>query len=146
MVTSLKLPGIAVPGFRYVVAVDGAPMGAFTECTLPAFDLDVEEIKEGGLNTYIHQLPGQRRAAKVTLKKGIGLTQGLLPFYQEAMNEQFRRLEVTISLLNSMLTPILVLHLRRAIPIRWTGPELRAGDNTVAIQTFELACDEIMVF
>jgi phage tail-like protein len=146
MATAAMLPGLAVPGFRYVVAVNGAPMGAFTECTLPAFDLDVEEIKEGGLNNYVHQLPGQRKAAKVTLKKGVGIAKGLLPFYVAAMNGQFQRLEVSISLLNPLFVPMLVLHLRGAIPVRWTGPELRAGDNAVAIQTFELACDEILVF
>ena len=146
MLTALKLPGLAVPGFRYVVAVNGTLMGAFTECTLPAFDLDVETVKEGGLNTYVHQLPGQRKAAKVTLKKGIGVAKGLLPFYVAAMNEQFLRLEVTISLLNPLFVPMMVLHLRGAIPVRWTGPELSAEDNTIAIQTFELACDEIMVF
>jgi phage tail-like protein len=146
MLTALGLPGLAVPGFRYVVAVNGAPVGAFTECTLPAFDLDVEEVKEGGLNTYVHQLPGQRKAAKVTLKKGVGIARGLLPFYIAAMNEQFLRMEVTISLLNPLFIPMLVLHLRGAIPIRWTGPELRSENNTIAIQTFELACDEILVF
>jgi len=139
-------PIFAVPGFRYVVAIGGNPMAAFTECTLPSLELDVLEVKEGGLNTYVHQLPGPRKAAKVTLKNGVGLTKSLLPFYVMAMNGVVVRLEVTVTLMNPLFMPVLVLHLRQAIPVRWTGPELKAGENTVAIQTFELACDEIMVF
>jgi phage tail-like protein len=139
------LPAMPAAGFRFVVAVDGAPIGAFTECTLPAFDMEVETVKEGGLNTYVHQLPGQRRAVKLTLKNGVGVAKSLLAFYKLAMSEQYSRLEVTVTLLNPMLIPIIVLHIRDAYPLRWEGPRLQAGDNTVAIQTFEMACGEIMV-
>jgi phage tail-like protein len=145
MLAGAQLGAMITPGFRFVVSVNGAPIGAFTECTLPAFDLDVETVKEGGLNTYVHQLPGQRRAAKITLKNGVGVGRDLLAFYQAAMDERFRRLEVTVSLLNPLFVPILVLHLRDAFPLRWDGPQLRSEENTVAIQTFELACGEIMV-
>ena len=58
--------------FRFVVTVNGVPQAAFTECTLPAIDLEIEEVKEGGLNSYTHQLPGRRRATKVVLKNGVG--------------------------------------------------------------------------
>ena len=101
------LPAMPAPGFRFVVAVDGAPMGAFTECTLPSFDMEVETVKEGGLNTYVHQLPGQRRAVKLTLKNGVGVAKSLLTFYQLAMSERYARLEVTVTLLNPMLMPIM---------------------------------------
>lgn len=146
MLPGAQLGAMITPGFRFVVAVDGAPIGAFTECTLPSFDLDVETVKEGGLNTYVHQLPAQRKAAKITLKNGVGVAKSLLAFYQMAMNEECSRLQVTVTLLNPLLIPIMVLHVRDAYPVKWEGPQLRASENTVAIQTFELACGEIMVF
>jgi phage tail-like protein len=131
--------------FRFIVSVDGTPVGAFTECTLPTIEWEVEEVKEGGLNTYIHQLPGRRKSAKITLKNGIGVSQSLLSWYNQNLSEKFQRSKVTITLLNSLLEPMMVLDIKEAFPLRWTGPQLKTDDNTVAIQTLELACGEISV-
>jgi phage tail-like protein len=134
-----------VPGYRFVVTIDGSPLGAFTECTLPAIDWEVEEVKEGGINSYVHQLPGRRRAMKISLKNGVGIANDVMVWYIRTMNEDFSRRRVTITLLSPLLTPIMVWHIEDAYPVKWTGPQLRTGDNTVAIQTLELACGDITV-
>jgi len=139
------IPFSLTPGFRFVVNVNGAPIGAFTECTLPAFDMEAETVKEGGLNTYVHQLPGQRRPVKLTLKNGVGVAKPLMAIYQMAMRERHTRMVVTVTLLNSLFMPLLVLHILDACLLRWEGPQLRSGENTVAIETFELACGEVLV-
>lgn len=145
MLAEQRLRTLLTTAFRFVVAIDGVPLGAFTECTLPTVELDVETVKEGGLNTYVHQLPGPRKPAKITLKNGAGVATHLLAFYQKAMNEQFGRLHVTVTLLNPLLIPVMVLDIKDAYPVKWAGPQLKADDNTVAIQTLELVCGEITV-
>lgn len=150
MFSEILLRALTNSAFRFVVAIDGVPLGAFTECTLPDIAWDVEEVKEGGLNTMVHQLPGRRKAAKITLKNGVGMASDLLTWYIMTMNEQFWRRRVTVTLLGSPLLgplfmPVMIWHVEDAYPIRWTGPQLRTGDNTVAIQTLELACGEITV-
>ncbi|MBK8932716.1 MAG: phage tail protein [Chloroflexi bacterium] len=30
-----------------------------------------------------------------------------------------------------------------AYPVKWSGPQLNSGDNTIAIQTLEFACGSI---
>jgi phage tail-like protein len=133
------------PAFRFIVNVDGVSIGVFTECTLPTIEWDVEEIKEGGLNTYIHQLPGRRKSAKITLKNGIGIGKQMLSWYTKNLSEKFSRHKVTITLLNSLLVPIMVLDIQGAYPVKWTGPQLKTDENTIAIQSLELACGEITV-
>ncbi len=140
----VKMLGV-VPGFRFVVNVDGIPIGAFTECTLPTIEWEIEEVKEGGLNTYIHQLPGRRKSAKITLKNGVGMAKHIMLWYNMNLREIFSRHRVTITLLNSVLVPMMVLYIEGAYPVRWSGPNLKTDDNTVAIQTLELACGEIVV-
>lgn len=130
--------------FRFVVTIDGIPHGVFTECTLPTIEWETEEVKEGGLNTYTHQLPGRRKGAKITLKKGVGIS-ALLDWYLDGMGETFKRRPVTITLLNSLSAPILAWHIEDAYPVKWSGPQLKADDNSIAIQTLELACGEISV-
>jgi phage tail-like protein len=120
-------------------------VGAFTECTLPTMQLETETVKEGGLNTYVHQLPGQRQAAKITLKNGVGMATPLVVLYKMAMNERFRRVNLTITLMNCMFIPVMILNIRDAYPITWTGPTLNSDGNTVAIESLELVCGEILV-
>ena len=131
--------------FRFVVAVDGRPLGAFTECTLPAIEWEVETIKEGGENTFVRQLPGPRKQANLSLKNGVGIISDILLWYLGAMNEKFSRRNVTITMLDSLMIPIMVWHIEDALPLRWSAPQLQTDSNTVAIQTLELACGEITI-
>lgn len=133
------------PTFRFVVDIGDIPQGVFTECTLPVIDWDYDDIKEGGLNTYIHRLPGRRKFASITLKNGVG-TSALLNWYIDAMEEKFKRRQVTVKLLNAKdktKSPIMTWNIAKAYPIKWTGPQLTSGNNTIAIQTLELACGAI---
>ena len=140
-----QLHALTTATFRFVVAVDGVPLGAFTKCTLPTLELDVEEVKEGGLNSYIHQLPGQRKATKIILENGLGIAPDLIAWYIKTMQGDFRRRNVTITLLNSLMVPIMVWTAQGAYPSKWSGPDLRTQDDTVALQTLELVCNEVVV-
>lgn len=133
------------PAFRFVVSVDGEAIGAFTECALPSVEWETEEVKEGGLNTFVHQLPGRRKASKITLKNGVGIAQSLVEWYIHTLAEEFSRRQVTIELLNARLETMMTWDVANAVPTKWTGPQLKAGDNTIAIQELELACGEIHV-
>jgi phage tail-like protein len=139
-----KLRLEAIPAFRFVVTIDRRPQAAFTECTLPTIEWEIEEVKEGGLNTFVHQLPGRRKAAKVTLKNGVAKSE-LFGWYQALMSESFSRKDVSIALLDLRCDPILVWELKQAYPVKWMGPQLKSDGNTIAIQTLELAGDEVTV-
>jgi len=145
MLVEQQLRTLLTAAFRFVVAIDGVSVGAFTECTLPSIELDVETVKEGGLNTHVHQLVGPRKPARITLKNGVGVTTHLMNLYQEIMSGQFGRLHVTVTLLSPSFVPVMVLDIQDACPVKWTGPRLKTDDNTVAIQTLELVCGEITI-
>jgi phage tail-like protein len=130
--------------FRFVVDMDGQAQGAFTECTLPVIEWEVEEVKEGGLNTFTHQLPGRRKGAKITLKNGVG-SSALVDWYVDAMSEKFQRKSLTVNLLDSQLKTVMTWEIADAYPTKWTGPQLKTSDNSIAIQTLELACGEVTV-
>jgi phage tail-like protein len=132
------------PAFRFIVDVGGKAQAAFTECTLPSIEWEVEEVKEGGLNTFTHQLPGRRKAGRVSLKNGVGKSE-LMDWYIQTMGEQFSRRAVTITLLDVAHKPVMAWNLDDAYPIKWSGPQLKSDANAVAIQTLDLACGEITV-
>lgn len=131
--------------FRFVVSLDGTALAAFSECKLPDIELNLEEVKEGGLNTYVHMLPGQRKPGRITLKNGVGVAKDLKEWYTQAFSEQFTRKRVSISLLNPKFEAVMTLDCQNAFPVKWTGPALKSDDNTIAIQTLELAVGEVTI-
>jgi phage tail-like protein len=130
--------------FRFLVDIDGKPQAAFTECNLPNIEWEVEEVKEGGLNTFTHQLPGRRKAGKISLKNGVGKGE-LMDWYMKCMSEEYARKPVAITLLDVSRKAVITWNLADAIPVNWRGPELKSDATVVAIQTLELACGEITV-
>lgn len=135
----------SVPSFRFVVEGSAGPLGVFTECTLPTIEWELEEIKEGGRNDFIHMLPSRRKSARITLKNGVGKTP-LMDWFWNMLDGKVDRRMITIKLLNlqrNMNEPVLMLIIHRAYPIKWTGPQLKSDDNSIAIQSIEFACGEI---
>ncbi len=139
-----QLSNLTHASFRFVIDIDGDRQGAFTECTLPVVEWDAEEIKEGGLNSYTHLLPGRLKPARVTLKNGIGKNK-LLDWYIDSMNQKFTRKTVTISVLDSYRKPVQTWNINEACPVKLTGPELRSDSNTIAIQSLEFICGEVTI-
>src|SRR5512138_960700 len=145
MLTEKQLHTMLSAAFRFVVAVDYRPLGAFTECTLPTIEWEVEPLKEGGQNSFVYQLRGPRKQTTLTLQNGIGMMSEMLVWYFRTIQGDFSRRSVTISLFDSFFVPILVWHIEDAFPIKWSVPQLQTNSNVVAMQTSELACGEIMV-
>jgi phage tail-like protein len=134
----------AYPAFRFVVKVGDQAQAAFTECDLPSVELDVEEIKEGGLNTFTHQLPGRRKAARISLKNGVGKC-SLLDWYFTILKGEIERKNITIALLDETLKMVMTWNLEGAFPFKWSGSQLRSQDNSIAIQTLELVCNQVTI-
>jgi phage tail-like protein len=140
-----SLPRIhSFPAFRFLVHIGQQAVAAFTECTLPSVEWEVEEIKEGGLNTYIHQLPGHRKSGRISLKNGVAKS-NLVDWYIKTMQEDFERRSITVTLLDPNKEAVLVWHISEAYPVKWGGPQLSSESNTIAIQTLEFAFGEITV-
>ena len=139
----------ATPSFRFVVLVNETPYGVFTDCDLPVVEWKMEPIREGGLNTRVHQLLGRRQETTLTLKNGVG-TSPLIEWYLATMAGNFAvqgglRRTATIILLNSLKVPVMTWHIEEVMPKKWTGPQLKTSENSVAVQTLELVCGEITI-
>lgn len=144
MTTNEQLYSQSHVGFRYIIEIDNDRLAAFTECTLPTIEWELEEIKEGGLNTYVHQLPGRRKSSRLTLKHGIGKS-ALFTWYMETVSEQFTPKNISITLLDVTGTGVAAWNIEQALPVKWSGPQLKSDSNSVAIQSLEFVCANVTV-
>ena len=139
--------------FRYTIKIDGVDHAVFMECKLPSLQVETQDVKEGGLNNYVHQLPVRLKAGSITLKHGIIKSDGLLQWYVDLIktlktgNYDGAKIKknVTITMLTIKREPLATFVLHQAYPKKWSGPTLKADDKAIAVEELELAYTDIVV-
>ena len=61
------------PAYLFFVELSGVFAALFTECSGLEVKRDVKEVVEGGVNNYVHKLPGRVSFSDITLKRGLSL-------------------------------------------------------------------------
>jgi phage tail-like protein len=145
MVTSTARIVDPFAAFKFTVQIDGILEAAFTECSGLEISTDVFEYQEGGLNEFIHKLPGRIKLSNITLKRGFATSNELYKWYLEMVEKLLRgepviRKKVTITLKNSAnKNKSMNWTLQDAFPVKWVGPNFKVDDTSVAIESIEFA-------
>jgi phage tail-like protein len=133
-------------GFKFQVEIDGRDIGTakrvggFSEVTGLQVEIEVHEYREGGVNDHIHRLAGPAKyPSNLILKHGLMDTDLLWKWQQELLEGRVKRWGGAIVLMDSAGQVKWQWAFKHAYPVRWSGPELRAGTAEVAVETLELA-------
>lgn len=124
--------------FNFFVEVEGLLVAGFSECSGLQVETEIQEYAEGGLNDYTHHFRGRTKYAPLILKRGLTLNNQLWRWHQGVIEGKFERKNGTIYLLDKTHVPVTWWNFKKAFPSKWTGPELRATSNDVAIESVEL--------
>lgn len=136
------LSGLRVDPYQscnFVVEIEGLLVGGFSECTGLHIEVEMHEYREGGQNAFVHRFAGATRHPPLVLKHGLSPIDGLWGWHQDVAAGDIQRRNGTIYLLNKQQIPVLWWHFREALPLKWSGPELRATAAAVAVESVELA-------
>ncbi len=126
------------PAYTFFVEISGIVQASFSECSGLEASIEVQEYSEGGLNSYVHKLPGRVKYADLTLKHGTAGSDDLWKWFQDVAQGKVERKNISIVLYDPAGNEVRRWSFAGAYPIRWTGPELRAGEGKVAIDTLVL--------
>jgi phage tail-like protein len=132
--------------FRFLVEIQGLIVGGFSEISGLQAETEFEEVREGGVNDYVHKLPKITKYPNITLKRGLTDSEVLWNWHQDVVNGKIDRKSGFIILLDSEGNEKWRWHFVNAYPMKWTGPDLRADSNTVAVESIELAHNGIKKF
>ena len=133
-------------GFRFLVEIKGLIKGGFSEVSGLQAETEFEEIREGGVNDYVHKLPTITKYPNITLKRGITDCDVLWKWHQDVVNGKVERKTVFIILQDSEGKEKCRWSFDDAYPVKWLGPDLKADSSTVAVETLELAHNGIKKF
>ncbi|MBG9376886.1 phage tail protein [Panacibacter sp. DH6] len=129
----------ALNRYHFKVEWGGRSFG-FTEVS--GLDIEVEAVNYRNGSSpedHVKKIPGLRKYANVTLKRGI--TKGDNDFFSwintKRMGDIERR-DVVIYLLDEDHNPVVVWRLSNAFPIHYYGPVLAAADSDIAIEALVL--------
>ncbi len=129
--------------FRFLVEVQGLLVGGFSEVSGLQAETETEEIQEGGVNDHVHKLPKITRHQNIILKRGMIDSETLWRWHNDVVNGKIERKTVFIILMDNEGNEVWQWYFERAYPVKWTGPELRADNSTVAVEALELVHDGI---
>lgn len=125
--------------FNFLVEIEGLLVGGFTDVTGLQVETEVKEYREGGVNEYVHKFAGPTRyPANLTLKRGLTDIETFWSWHQDVTTRKIERKNGTIYLLDRQRLPAMWWDFQEAMPVKWTGPDLQAGSNTVAVESVEL--------
>lgn len=132
---------------RFELQVDGLnEIGSWKECTGLSVQIDVEEIKAGGENQFVHKLPGRMKWPNLVFKKGITNSDALFKWFEETSGNGFagkgnklERRNGSVILRGADQSKIRVWQFEGAFPVKWSGPTLAAASRDVAGEELEIA-------
>jgi len=129
-----------------VELLDGPTVGGFANVSGLTMQMETHEYNEGGVNNYVHKLPGQYKHENLVLENGMVDQRVLFDWI-----EKIRSGETPIEEARSNVEILLRSGYRKktrwgfevfdAYPVQWDGPEFRADETTgeAAMQSLELA-------
>jgi phage tail-like protein len=124
-------------------AIFDVAVGGFSECSGLEMSLEVEEYNEGGRNSHVLKFPTRVKWSNINLKKGVGAGTALWDWHYSFAEGKGNRRDGVIVLLNDLKVPNNIWFFRRGLPVKYSGPTLNAAQNSVAIESLEIAHEGI---
>lgn len=114
--------------------------GAFQEVTGLGAQLEVVSYAEGGRNDSVRQLPLRHSWNRITLKRGVVRDKVLWSWYQAGLTDSLgARRDGAVIVLGTDGVPAMAWAFHGGLAAKWSGPDLHAEQNGVAIESMEIA-------
>jgi phage tail-like protein len=135
----------AYPTCRFYVKIGGIAQAVFTEVSGLQMETEVTEYQEGGENRFTHRLPGHTKMGNLTLKRGMAASNDFFAWYTKIARGEIKRQNVTVVMYDVQGSELVRWDFLQAYPVKWIGPQLKASEAAMAIETLELAHDGLQL-
>lgn len=137
--------------FNFLVNLGGGvdetkPLGGFAEVTGLGQEFIVAEYRNGNEKTnHVRKIPGMHKVSDVTLKRGVVNSKDLWAWINQVRTQGIAgKRDVVITLLDEADKPVQKWTLGKAIPLKYTGPNLNGkGGTDVAMEELVLSAESI---
>ncbi len=122
---------------------------AFKEVSGLDTEMEVEGIREGGVNDFEYKLPKQVKHGNLTLKRAIlPLKSNLIVWVKKVLEGDLSQTvvpkNILINLLENDKTPLYTWTCEVAYPVKWSIDSLDSEKNSILIETIEFAYTKLV--
>jgi len=126
--------------YNFIVEIDSVAVAGFSEVGGLSGDGDVVEYREGtDVPLTVRKMPGLRKYANISLKRGYTTSRVLWQWRLAIINGNVERRNGAVVLLDEQRNRVVEWQFENAWVVKYEGPALNAKGNDVAIETLELA-------
>lgn len=126
-----------LPAFRFTVAIDQLASGGFSECRGLELEIEIKEYQEGGRNDAPLRFVTRARPATLSLRRGI-VDRTLWDWCFDTARGRIAYRDGEIVVRTPAGDAGARYRFKKAIPSKWSGPELDGGQSQLALETLEL--------
>jgi phage tail-like protein len=133
------------PVFNFAVEIGGIEAGAgFTEVELPTAEVEAIDYREGAdRQPQPRHLPGLTKFGRLVLRRGFTGDASLFQWWRSVSQGAPAKQDVAVTLYDESRQPVARWLIHGALPVKYEGPALNGCANDVAIETLELAVEDV---
>ncbi|KIC95399.1 phage tail protein [Flavihumibacter solisilvae] len=132
--------------FMGVAGMNSDTEQRFQEVTGLSFEIETEEVREGGENRFSYKFPKRIKYPNLVLKRGLLKGTAIRDWFKSAINTyftvavyDFKPADIMVTLLDDAGLPVAQWNVVQAYPLKWSVSDLKASDNSIVVESIELA-------
>jgi len=129
--------------FNFLVEIDGLSVAGFSEVSGLTTEQDIIEYREGSDTQTVRKIPGLRKYGNITLKRGFTQNRELWEWRKSTIDGVTERKSGAIVLLDEARNEALRWQFAEGWIAKWEGPTLNATANEAAIESMEVAVEDL---
>lgn len=135
--------------FRVEFGLDGIQdnNSRFQEVSGIDTPVDVEEIREGGENRFVHRLPKGVKHTNLVFKRGFISDSKIIAWLSDtlegSLSNPVKPVEIIVSLLNDQNEPAVSWKVENAYPVKFEVDNFKSKSNELIIESIEFTYTNI---
>ncbi|MGK6353929.1 phage tail protein [Sphingomonas sp. DT-207] len=129
--------------YNFIIEINDIAAGGFTEVGGLSFEQDIIEYREGADSATVRKLPGLRKYANITLKRGYTQDRALWEWRKTTLDGRTARKNGAIVLRDESGAPALRWEFAEGWLSKYEGPALNSTANEAAIEAIEIAVEDV---
>jgi phage tail-like protein len=129
--------------YNFIIEIDDIAAGGFTEVGGLSLEQDIIEYREGSDTATVRKLPGLRKYANITLKRGYTQDRALWDWRKTTLDGLTQRKNGAIILRDEAGEPALRWEFSEGWLSKYEGPALNSTANEAAVEAIEIAVEDV---
>ena len=129
--------------YNFILEIEGTTVAGFAEVGGLSMEQDIIEYREGSDTATVRKLPGLRKYGNISLKRGYTQNRELWEWRKTTIDGLTERKSGAVILRDEAGEPALRWEFREGWVSKYEGPALKATANEAAMESIEIAVEDV---